>query len=88
MISAKERIEFTCRPHAVLEVDGRVRWIEVECWAHPTGSVFHCGHHHRRWGPVARCMNRHVTETLRGRGEMAHRVTEALLGVSVGVEEE
>ncbi len=57
-----ERIEFACRPILIKKRDeqnGVVRrWLEVTCDAHD--DFYWCSHHHRRWGPIVRCMDRHV----------------------------
>ena len=41
-------------------VDDRFRldeeWLEVTCYTHD----WECGHKHTRWGPVLRCVARHV----------------------------
>ena len=60
-------IEFTCRPEILdIEWSGpdrsppnrREPWLEVGC-VHD-GEMWHCGHHHRKVGPLLRCMTRHI----------------------------
>lgn len=38
--------------------DGNGSWVEVVCQVHD----WTCGHHHRQWGPIARCASRHQME--------------------------
>jgi len=56
------RVDFTCRPVVLSGADEHKdrtrRWVEVVCDMHD-GAWF-CGHHHRQWGPVSRCMASHV----------------------------
>ena len=35
---------------------GEEEWLEVTCYTHD----WDCGHRHTRWGPVLRCVARHV----------------------------
>lgn len=61
------QVDFTCRPE-ILDVElmdveaGEIvetdDWLEVGC-VHD-GEMWRCGHHHRRLGPLLRCMTRHV----------------------------
>ncbi len=55
-------IEFDCRPVVEAQTgtfpDGVRNWVEVLCLGHD--DLWACGHHHRQWGQVARCMDRHV----------------------------
>ncbi len=56
------KVDFTCRPTVLTGADdhgGRTRvWVEVICDYHD--ETYLCGHHHRQWGPVSRCMANHV----------------------------
>ena len=53
--------EGTCLD-VTIEVDGRIidrgeeEWLYVFCFTHG----WDCGHRHTRWGPVLRCIARHV----------------------------
>ncbi len=37
-------------------------WLEVACYTH----TWECRHHHTRWGPVLRCVARHVASMVEG----------------------
>ena len=51
--------EGTCMDVSI-EIDSRIapdeEWLDVTCFTHDWG----CGHKHTRWGPVLRCVARHV----------------------------
>ena len=53
-----DRIEIPCREIHIMEYIGprAAVWIGVVCRTHK----WECGHRHTRWGPVARCLHRHV----------------------------
>lgn len=56
------KVDFTCRPilreGADTHKEQTRRWVQVICYSHD--DLWLCGHHHRQWGPVSRCMTKHV----------------------------
>ncbi len=58
-----DQIEGTCREVNVRTWIGggaSSHWLEVYCATHE----WKCGHHHMRWGPILRCMTRHVASNV------------------------
>lgn len=58
--------EGSCVDVAV-QINGRVvefgqveEWLEVDCVTHR----WECGHRHTKWGPVLRCITRHVASMI------------------------
>ncbi len=51
--------EGTCLDLSV-QIDGRIapdeEWLDVICFTHG----WECGHRHTKWGPILRCVARHV----------------------------
>ena len=51
--------EGTCLDLSV-QIDGRIapdeEWLDVSCFTHD----WECGHRHTKWGPILRCVARHV----------------------------
>ena len=51
--------EGTCMDVSI-QIDGRIapdeEWLDVTCFTHS----WECGHRHTKWGPILRCVARHV----------------------------
>ena len=52
----RTEIELDCRLRMITQMNAQTDWLEVFCFTHH----WRCFHRHRRWGPWARCANRHV----------------------------
>jgi hypothetical protein len=55
--------EGTCRWVTITNREESLKgpeWLEVECETHK----WECGHRHTRWGPILRCIIRHVASMI------------------------